>query len=230
MKLKYYAYLLVSVVLLSCSGAPVKAWEWKDPSYVKFDINDVKNWVPAPPPKDSTEYKKQLSSVLEAQKKRTEQDCERAVYEKSVKFEILFGAPYGPLNALEVNKLKDFMDKVRWDVDHPVHELKKLYSTDRPFAVSDKVKLCPNAKAEKTKSYPSGHAAIGRLFALILSDINPQKKETYMKRANEIAYDRVLGGVHFVNDTEQGKVIADRVWTELKKDPLFKSDLEKLKN
>lgn len=216
---------------LGCSGKPVSAWEWKDPSYVRFEFEEVKKWIPKPPQKNSKEWNKQLALVLDYQKKRTQKDCELAVSEGStVKFEVFYGAPNGPLSGGEVEKLKDFMNAIRWDVDHPVHHLKKHYMTERPFAESEKVTLCPGIKAEKTKSYPSGHSAISRIFALALSEWDPSRADIFLKRADEVALGRVYGGVHYPNDTEMGKKVAAKVWEALKQNKEFLDDFEKLKN
>lgn len=46
-------------------------------------------------------------------------------------------------------------------------------------------------------SYPSGHSSFSRVFANVLSDIVPERRAEFFARADEVAQDRVIGGVHF---------------------------------
>jgi acid phosphatase (class A) len=78
-------------------------------------------------------------------------------------------------------------------------------------------------------SYPSGHAAYSRLFALILSELQPERKSEFMARADQAALNRVIGGVHYPTDIEAGKKLAEDIFADLRKNPDFRRDLEILK-
>jgi acid phosphatase (class A) len=67
------------------------------------------------------------------------------------------------------------------------------------------------------------------LIATVLSLILPTKKEKLMARADQIALDRVIGGVHHPSDIREGKHLADLVVQDLLKNSHFKRDLAKVK-
>jgi hypothetical protein len=70
---------------------------------------------------------------------------------------------------------------------------------------------------------------MARLFALILSDLDPARRAEYMAKADESALFRVIGGVHHPTDTAAGKALADALYNELKREPALASDLRALK-
>ena len=84
---------------------------------------------------------------------------------------------------------------------------KKMYNRDRPYDRNGEIKPC--IEEESSKSYPSGHTTIARLFARVLSLRFPKREAAFMKRANEIAAYRVIGGVHHPSDVEAGKRLGD---------------------
>ena len=62
-----------------------------------------------------------------------------------------------------------------------------------------------------------------------LSDFVPVRRAAFLARADEIAQDRVIGGVHHPTDVAAGKVLADEIHGELLKSPAFRADLDKVR-
>jgi acid phosphatase (class A) len=56
-------------------------------------------------------------------------------------------------------------------------------------------------------SYPSGHAAFGFACAALLSAIIPEQRAALYARGRQYAESRVIIGVHFPTDIEQGRVV-----------------------
>ena len=105
--------------------------------------------------------------------------------------------------------------------------LKDVYKRERPFVRDARVKPClPRVQG---LSYPSGHSAMARLFALILADLAPERRAEFLAKADESALFRVLGGVHHPADTAAGKLLADTLYKNLLKQPEFVSDLKALR-
>ena len=63
----------------------------------------------------------------------------------------------------------------------------------------------------------------------MLSDIVPERRAEFFAKADEIALDRVIGGVHFPTDIAAGKVFGDRFHAELLKSPAYLKDIETMK-
>ena len=105
--------------------------------------------------------------------------------------------------------------------------LKNKFERPRPFITYKEVVPCIHKSSGY--SYPSGHSSYARLFANVLGDIIPLRKDEFVKRADEIAMDRVLGGVHYPTDITAGKVFGDEFHSQLLKSPAYLQDIEKMK-
>jgi acid phosphatase (class A) len=58
---------------------------------------------------------------------------------------------------------------------------------------------------------------MSRILARVLSRIYPDRAAAFMQRADEIAKNRVLGGVHHPSDIEAGKKLGDLVANKMLK-------------
>ena len=105
---------------------------------------------------------------------------------------------------------------------------KNYYKRLRPFAVNQQPVCTPGGtKRLKTNgSYPSGHAAVGWAWALILSELAPDQADAILVRGRAFAQSRVVCNVHWQSDVVEGRVIGAAVVARLHADPLFRSDLD----
>jgi acid phosphatase (class A) len=74
-------------------------------------------------------------------------------------------------------------------------------------------------------SYPSGHASGMELQARLLGTLFPAQAEALLNRARQVADSRVVAGVHYTSDTEEGLMLGDLVFKELEADAKFTVDL-----
>jgi len=79
----------------------------------------------------------------------------------------------------------------------------------------------------KDDSYPSGHSVRAMMWARILAMIAPDQEQALLQRARLVAYDRVLGGVHYPTDVAAGMSLGNRIADELAQSPAFQADLAK---
>lgn len=182
----------------------------------------------APPPApDSDAQKADLAVILDWQQKRTEADCAKAGVTAGSTYDSFWGAqsPFPqPLPA----EVKDFFDHLAYDLDSAVSVMKDRYARPRPYkAYPGQAQPC--IKKSWGNSYPSGHATFSRVFADVLTDIVPGRKAEFFAKADEIALDRVIGGVHFPTDIAAGKVFGDEFHARLLKSPEYLKDIEKMK-
>ena len=87
----------------------------------------------------------------------------------------------------------------------------------------------PADDSKEGLSYPSGHATISRIEALVLADLVPARRAELLARADEIALSRVIGGVHHPSDIEAGKRLAETLYAVYRKSPAFRRELETLR-
>ena len=101
---------------------------------------------------------------------------------------------------------------------------KNLYSRRRPPALEPTVHPC--VEVPKSFSYPSGHSMRAFLWAAVLSDIFPDRKEALYAQAHRAAWARVVGGVHFPSDIVGGRILAAAIVSELEKNPEYRKAVE----
>lgn len=105
-----------------------------------------------------------------------------------------------------------------------VYASKKFFARPRPFVIDTRVQPCVKRPAEA--SYPSGHATDYFFRAGVLAEIFPERRVELFEFAWKAAWGRVLGGVHFPTDLVGGRLLAAAVVEELKKHPVFQSELK----
>lgn len=187
--------------------------------------------IAAPPADGSDADKEDLALLREWQAKRTPEACERAKGHTSAAYEELFGA-ISPLPIPLPKKAAAILKRIKKDTDRTVDAIKKHYNRRRPFNRDGELKPCidPAKGNIGPLAYPSGHATIARVFALLLTDLAPENKEIYLAKADEAALNRVLSGVHHPSDIEAGKRLADSIYAQFQESPAFRKDLEKLRS
>jgi acid phosphatase (class A) len=105
--------------------------------------------------------------------------------------------------------------------------LKWVFKRPRPYHLEPKMQ--PLARI-KSPSFASGHTLWAFTEAYIFSEIIPQKREEFLKRADEVRWSRELLGIHYPSDNEASRIIG---WYLVKfwyNNPQFKKDMEKAKN
>jgi acid phosphatase (class A) len=172
----------------------------------------------------SPEDQKDYETLLSLQKTRTTEECARGVSEVKISLGSLYGPPYGPLSAKEVASLTQLfqvLSKGAWPM---IGQAKDHWKRPRPFITHTDLKPC--AKLEPSSSYPSGHSAISHFYMHILIDMFPDRKDAIEKRAEQIAYDRNIVGVHYPSDIRDGKILGDQIYEYFAKDKKFKELIE----
>jgi len=102
--------------------------------------------------------------------------------------------------------------------------LKWVFKRPRPYHLEPK--LQPLTKI-KSPSFASGHTLWAFTEAYIFSEIIPEKRATFLERADEVRWSRELLGIHYPSDNEASRIIG---WYLLKywhHNPQFIADLEK---
>jgi acid phosphatase (class A) len=215
MKRKFIAYLLSASLLLTGVMVPTFASEAKKPA----PIADLTLMVGPPPSQDSDQTKAELKEIKHYQDTRTkEQEAyAKADMDKNIfRFQNVMGDKFTAENLPLTAALFDKAVKVAKDTMDPV---KDLYKRPRPYDYDPTVKPCVGL--EKSFSYPSGHATAGTMMAILLANMVPEKKEAILKRGGEFALNRVIGGVHYRSDIEEGRITGSVIAELLLKDKKF---------
>jgi acid phosphatase (class A) len=88
------------------------------------------------------------------------------------------------------------------DVGLSTYAAKDYFKRTRPFQQNEGTMGVPEARAalEKDPSYPSGHTAIGWGFALILTEISPDRANELLARGRAFGESRIVVNHHWYSD------------------------------
>lgn len=202
--------------------------EWVIPRTTYYISADQQKFAdfPAPPEYGTNKDKADLAAVLDWQGRRTPRDCARANGVAHAGFEEFFG-DISPFPRPLPGEAAAVFERVKTETDGVAANVKDLFKRPRPFLRDPALEPCLGRIGGL--AYPSGHATISRLFALMLGDLVPEMRKVYFSRAEEAGLDRVIGGAHHPSDVEAGKKLADRLYRAYKKSPAFRSDMKTLK-
>ncbi len=116
-----------------------------------------------------------------------------------------------------------FLKKVQEDTEAVEDTGKEYFKRPRPYTVNPD--LARGATdLEKTFSYPSGHSTRGTVFALVLVELFPEKRDAILAVGREIGWHRVEIARHYPTDIYAGRVLAQAIVKELKTNDKFRSD------
>jgi len=101
-----------------------------------------------------------------------------------------------------------------------ITELKYKYNRPRPKQIAEFYGMDfndVNLSSMKTPSYPSGHAVQGYLAGEYYANKYPEHSETFKQLGEDIAHSRIIGKAHYPSDKHFGKIVAEYLFTLLKK-------------
>ena len=108
---------------------------------------------------------------------------------------------------------------------------KNKYMRVRPFVLYNTNTCYPEEeeKLRNTGSYPSGHTATSWGYALLLAEINPERRDEILKRGFEMGQSRVICGYHWQSDVDAARLSSAGAVAVLHANPEFQKQMEKAK-
>jgi acid phosphatase (class A) len=97
-----------------------------------------------------------------------------------------------------------------------ITHFKDFFNRNRPAEVLPRLNTLPSV-TNKTRSYPSGHAAQSVIIARYVAGKVPKLEKELMKAAYECGYGRVLAGFHYVSDYEVGNLLGEKMYVLMNK-------------
>jgi acid phosphatase (class A) len=128
------------------------------------------------------------------------------------------------LTPQDAPRTKALVDRALVDTETQTNIAKEHYKRLRPFLI-DKGPICEN-KAELAKSYdyPSGHTTLGWTWALILSDLLPDRATAILARGRAYGDSRFVCGAHNESAVEGGKLSASSTMAMVRTTPAYQAD------
>jgi acid phosphatase (class A) len=210
----------VFAVLIALCLSLTPSWA-RDLHYLPDGKPDAIALLAPPPLPDSSEQAADLQEVREVSHSAPDSDVAAATTE--TKFTIFTFAPeIGPFfEPGKFPKTEEFLHDVQKDAATVVDNAKDYWQRPRPYKVDPSL---ASGKLEKSFSYPSGHSTESMVLALVLADLFPEHHDAIIAEARNIGWHRVEIARHYPTDIYAGRVLAQAIVREMKKDKDFQTD------
>jgi acid phosphatase (class A) len=212
----------LTLCLLLLVASPLFA----DGYYIATNQLDGIALLPPPPAPGSVEEAADLASARAVFKARTPAEDVRARKDANLSL-FLFAPAIGPFfQPGKLPKTEVLFQKLKTDLTDPINLQKRQWQRRRPYQLDE---LLSVGISEQSSGYPSGHSTRGALYALVLAELFPERKEAILDMGRTIGWDRVLIGMHFPTDIYAGRVLGQALLRELQASPAFQRDLAEAK-
>ncbi|MFT4099791.1 MAG: phosphatase PAP2 family protein [Burkholderiaceae bacterium] len=136
------------------------------------------------------------------------------------------------LNERDTPHLTMLLRRTLLDAGLATYKAKDHYQRQRPFVVHKAATCTPDEEAMLAKdgSYPSGHSAIGWAWALVLTQVAPERTDALLQRGRAFAQSRGVCGVHWKSDIENGRLVGSATVARLQGNAVFNAQLAAARN
>lgn len=228
---------LAFLALAGCAGVtpPTSPEELTDPrtGYIlgylaESEVPSSLNFLPPPPASGSAAFAADEATYQATRKFRdtprwllATKDADLSFPNAAQVFSCALNINITPDSTPHLNIL---LRRVRGDASRATDSAKHFYQRPRPYMAHGDTSCTPQHKL-KAESYPSGHTSIGWAWALILSEIAPERAEAILARGYAYGDSRVVCGAHWKSDTDAGRLVGAAVVSRLHTKPEFTAQL-----
>lgn len=228
--------VLFALALGGCSApgapreeaAPAKATGYLD----KADAPDSLRLVPPPPAAgspgmalDEAVSRQALALAGTPRFAQATRDADLSFPAGAGQFACALGVPVDPQHTPHLYVL---LERSRIDASAATKAAKNHYQRARPFMVNG-APICTPEDEEglrRNGSYPSGHSAIGWAWALILTEVSPERADALLDRGRNYAESRLVCNVHWQSDILEGRHMGAAAVARLHDNAAFRADLD----
>lgn len=183
---------------------------------------DLASLLPPPPTAGSDADRADLAAVLALQRSRSQAQLDLAKADTEASVFRFADAAGKDFDAARLPHTALLFERMTRSIGAVVGPVKDHWNRPRPFLASDDVH--PTSRPDGS-AYPSGHAVLARLYAIVLADLLPQKRREIFARGDQFAQGRLVNGVHYPTDVEAGLIAATVIAAELRQQQAFRDDL-----
>lgn len=185
--------------------------------------------LPKPPAEGSAEAAADLAVYRATRALRDTPRWKQAAADDNLKFpkaaEVFSCALDLPISQEATPHLNMLLRRSLLDAGLATYAAKDSYKRQRPFAALKEGTCAPASEAALAKdgSYPSGHAALGWGWALLLAELAPDRADAVLQRGHAFGQSRVICGVHWQSDVDHGRAMGAAAIARLHADPTFQA-------
>ena len=212
--------------ILLALGVAVAPLQAGDTHYLPAGQPDAMDLLAPPPLPGSPEQAADLAEVRSVCRAAPSNEVAAALAER--KFSVFNFAPVigDFFQAGKLPRTGEFFHHVQKDAETVTGAAREYWKRPRPYAVDPTLAA---GKLEKSFSYPSGHSTESMVLALVLADLFPARREAILAEARGIGWHRVEIGRHYATDIYAGRVFAQAIVREMKKNADFQADFAGVK-
>lgn len=128
-----------------------------------------------------------------------------------------------PVNRDDTPALYMLLWRTLTDIGLAPYSAKNAYQRERPFMVRGETTCTPQDEEalRKDGSYPSGHTAVGWGWALILTELAPERAEALLARGRAFGESRNVCNAHWYSDVVAGRMTGAAAVAKLHSKPEF---------
>lgn len=132
-----------------------------------------------------------------------------------------------PVSTQGTPHLEMLLRRTLTDAGRATYKAKDHYRRTRPFVAFGQPSCTPQEEGYLAKdgSYPSGHSAVGWAWALVLTELAPDRADALLQRGRAFGQSRGICGVHWRSDIEAGRLVGAATVARLQADAVFKAQL-----
>ena len=133
-----------------------------------------------------------------------------------------------PISESETPNLTMLLRRTLADAGLATYKAKDKYQRTRPFVALKAPSCTPaeEAKLAKDGSYPSGHSSLGWAWALVLSEVAPERADALLQRGRAFGQSRAICGAHWQSDVDAGRLVGAATVAKMHSSPVFMAQLE----
>jgi len=201
----------------------------------KTEVPDSLALLPAPPAKDATAFAQDEAVSKEAHTMRDTPRWAQAARDAVLSFpeaaDTFSCALDAPVTQKESPHLYAMLARMLMDAGRTTAAAKNHYMRPRPFVAYGESSCSPSDEPilRTNGSYPSGHTTIGWAWALVLTEIAPERTDAILARGRSFGESRLICNVHWQSDVLQGYFLGAGLTARLHANAEFRSDLEAAK-
>jgi acid phosphatase (class A) len=133
-----------------------------------------------------------------------------------------------PIDEQHTPRLYRLMQRTLLDAAMSTAGAKNKYMRTRPFVAHNEPSCVPQdeARLRTNGSYPSGHATIGWIWALVLAEVDPLHANVILARGRSYGESRLVCNVHWQSDIIEGRFLGAAVVSQEQGVAEFRADVE----
>jgi acid phosphatase (class A) len=209
-------------------AAPVAPKAYLEPA----DFPDPRAYLAAPPAPGTPGFAADRAAYIAALAGKDGRAWKRAVSQARVRSPAVAGQIMCAIGArvepAPTSAFGRLMQRSAITLSQASEQSKATWNRDRPYVGEKGAVTCdPDANfGTQSPGYPSGHAGIGWMWGLMLSQLAPERTNQLLAWGAELGENRIACRVHYPSDVAAGRMLGAALLARLQGEPAFRADME----